>query len=379
MAEEYWLLAVPCITSKDEAYNQLNGNTSEFASNCRFNIPELKVGTLDALVALSDELSKHDTFGESVVKKLSQLLSDLLEDHKEKLAENLLVNEKEPAAYLKSFEWDLARYPIKSSIQELTDILTKQLSQIENGMKSKLATYNQLKGNLQVIERKATGNLLVKSLHDIVKKEHFVLDSEYLVTLLVAVPKASVKDWLASYETLTQMVVPRSSKLIAEDNEYALYTVTVFQRIADEYKMHAREKKFTVRDYKFVEQDIEMNRKEKADMENDLKRQWSTLVRWAKTNFSESFTAWTHIKALRLFVESVLRYGLPVNFQGALMKPNKKTEKKLEEMLYRLYGYLDKSVKRDDARGAELAGVYSNQEFHPWVMVKLSLRFNEKL
>ena len=31
------------------------------------------------------------------------------------------------------------------------------------------------------------------------------------------------------------------------------------------------------------------------------------LVRWLKVNFSESFTAWVHIKALRVFVESVLR------------------------------------------------------------------------
>lgn len=31
------------------------------------------------------------------------------------------------------------------------------------------------------------------------------------------------------------------------------------------------------------------------------------LVRWLKVNFSEAFIAWIHIKALRVFVESVLR------------------------------------------------------------------------
>ncbi len=31
------------------------------------------------------------------------------------------------------------------------------------------------------------------------------------------------------------------------------------------------------------------------------------LVRWLKVNFSEAFTAWVHVKALRVFVESVLR------------------------------------------------------------------------
>lgn len=33
------------------------------------------------------------------------------------------------------------------------------------------------------------GSLLTRSLADIVKKEDFVLDSEYLITLLVVVPK----------------------------------------------------------------------------------------------------------------------------------------------------------------------------------------------
>lgn len=31
------------------------------------------------------------------------------------------------------------------------------------------------------------------------------------------------------------------------------------------------------------------------------------LVRWLKVNFSECFICWTHVKAIRVFVESVLR------------------------------------------------------------------------
>jgi V-type H+-transporting ATPase subunit C len=84
------------------------------------------------------------------------------------------------------------------------------------------------------------GNLSTKSLVGIVSKEDVVVDSEYLETLLVAVPKyvgpASmyqmvgsrlvpacadrgtscycsnlVRDWKEKYERLTTMVVPRSS------------------------------------------------------------------------------------------------------------------------------------------------------------------------
>ena len=39
------------------------------------------------------------------------------------------------------------------------------------------------------------------------------------------------------------MVVPRSSKKLTEDNEYGLFTVTVFRKVVDEYKGKAREKR----------------------------------------------------------------------------------------------------------------------------------------
>lgn len=67
-------------------------------------------------------------------------------------------------------------------------------------------------------------------------------------------------------------------------------------------------------------------------------------MRWLKVNFSECFCAWIHVKALRVFVESVLRYGLPVNFQAMLLHPNKKNTKRLREVLNQLYGHLDSSA-----------------------------------
>lgn len=51
------------------------------------------------------------------------------------------------------------------------------------------------------------------------------------------------KEWQHTYERMSDMVVPRSSELITEDQEYGLFTVTVFKKIVDEYKLAAREKR----------------------------------------------------------------------------------------------------------------------------------------
>lgn len=44
------------------------------------------------------------------------------------------------------------------------------------------------------------------------------------------------------------------------------------------------------------------------------------LLRLSSTNFSEAFQVLVHLKVVRLFVESVLRYGLPANYTGVVIK-----------------------------------------------------------
>lgn len=45
---------------------------------------------------------------------------------------------------------------------------------------------------------------------------------------------------------LTSVQVPRSSKVVAEDNDNALFTVTLFRRVADTFKSAARTRGFQV-------------------------------------------------------------------------------------------------------------------------------------
>ena len=68
--------------------------------------------------------------------------------------------------------------------------------------------------------------------------------------------------------------------------------------------------------------------------------------------------AWIHVKALRVFVESVLRYGLPVNFQGMVLLPQKKTQKKLRDTLNQTYAHLD------SAGGSGDVSEYKKSTYH---------------
>ncbi|KAG9510103.1 hypothetical protein GZH46_01362 [Fragariocoptes setiger] len=376
MSTEYWLISAPGEKTCQQTWNKLNETTSKYPDLCKnfkFHIPDLKVGTLDTLVGLSDDLAKLDQFVESVCHKLASAIADTLENRKDaQLKEHILANNMDLPNYLTRFQWDMAKYPIKQSLKALHDIISKQVGQIDADLKAKSTAYNSLRGNLQTLERKQTGSLLARNLADLVKKEHFVLDSEYLTTLLVVVPKAYYKDWSLNFEKLTDMVVPKSSNLIYEDEDHGLFTVTLFHKVVDEFKSKARERKFVVRDFKYNESDITAGKNELAKLENDKKKQFQVLLRWLKVNFSEAFVAWVHVKTLRLFVESILRYGLPVNFLAVLIHPGRKQARKLRDVLNQLYSHLDTSISQgpmDDIPGLNLG----QQEYYPYVYFKINI------
>lgn len=375
---EFWLISAPGDKENLQALERMNTVTSKsnLSYNTKFAIPDFKVGTLDSLVGLSDELGKLDTFAESLIKRMAQSVVDVMEDAKGKVQENLLANGVDLTSFVTHFEWDMAKYPAKQPLVSVVDTLAKQLAQIETDLKSRTVAYNTLKTNLENLEKRSMGNLFTRTLSDIVSKEDFVLDSEYLVTLLVIVPKQSYTQWQKTYESLSDMVVPRSTKLIAEDGEGGLFTVTLFRKVIEDFKSKAKENKFTVREFYYDENEIKREREEMTRLLTDKKQQYGPLLRWLKVNFSEAFIAWIHIKALRVFVESVLRYGLPVNFQAVLLQPHKKSStKRLREVLNSVFKHLDEVAAASilDA-SVEIPGLQlNNQDYFPYVYFHIDL------
>ena len=161
-----------------------------------------------------------------------------------------------------------------------------------------------------------------KSLTPVVDPSLLIQDSEYLETHLVVVPNSAKKDFLRSYETISPMVVPRSSIEVTHDDEFTLYAVTTFKKHSSEFQHKCREMKWTPRDYKYVEGGKEEERKEVERVGRDERKVWGEALRLGRTGWSESVMIWIHVLTLRVFVETVLRYGLPLDFVCALIKVN---------------------------------------------------------
>ena len=147
-----------------------------------------------------------------------------------------------------------------------------------------------------------------------------ITDSEHIESHLVAVPNNSVKDFMRSYETVSTFVIPRSADFIAKDDEYELYSVATFKKYSQEFLHKCREKKWTHREVKWKEGGKEEEDKELKKTEAEEKRVWGETLRLGRTGWSEGVMCLVHAIVLRVFVESVLRYGLPLDFVAALVK-----------------------------------------------------------
>lgn len=127
-------------------------------------------------------------------------------------------------------------------------------------------------------------------------------------------PKLAVKDFYQSYEELSPMVVPRSAQELAKDDEFTLFAVTTFKKHSNDFLHKCREKRWNPREYKYEEGGKEAEAKETEQLTKDEKKLWGEALRLGRTGYSESAMIWIHVLALRVFVETVLRYGLPLDF-----------------------------------------------------------------
>eukprot|EP00980_Cylindrotheca_fusiformis_P025335 scaffold13478_cov132-Cylindrotheca_fusiformis.AAC.28 len=386
-----------------------------FAEMFKFEVPSLTVGTLDTLMTLSDDLVKTDQIVEGIVRKIIGTSADLFEgkrvDHS--------VGGVPPARYIQQFAWDSAKYPNRRPLKELVGLISGGAAGIEEELKQLTASFADKQASLQEAKRKQGGNLMQADLNDVLTEDIMssvnVVDSEYLKTVFIAVAKGSKESFLKTVETLGSdlvgyggpdwssdgsklgkavsfgskvdrhqvrgsPVVPGSLQQVHSDEDSILYVVTILKGqyeagyyegdqfqpgtkidFEEEFAQACREKRYMVRDFKWDSTQASKSAMAREQLQVEVDGMKSALMRWCKTHYGDAFVAWMHIKVIRVFVESVLRYGLPVDFTAVLYKvhPGKDTD---------LMNALDKALGSGSAD--EDLGDEAEEEYHDFVLLK---------
>lgn len=314
------------------------------------SLPDFKIGTLDNLVHQSEEVAKLDQQLQGIVNKVHEIITGIHSSKAEAVARAELVEGRAAWEYLQRFSWNSGKYRTDKPISQLLELISTEAFSADTDLRQRYAAYTAAKSNLATLERKQTGDLTVRSLDRLVTKRDVVLDSEYLQSILVVVSASQHDNFLSTYESVSPMVVPKSARKITADKDYVLYSVTVFRKYADEFVNKARESKWVVRELDFSESmaaDADAEVKTASEQE---KRLFGEMTRLASAAFDDVIKAWGHVRTLRVFVESVLRYGLPPVFITAVFVPTKSVDK-TESVLVSKFGYLAGSAMARDKQG----------------------------
>lgn len=386
MSQSVWLVTVP--NNKESTKTTFNTISNRVKDSCelfRFKVPELTVGTLDTLIALSDDLGKISTQVENVVRKVERQYLELSGES----PKPLMVNDVTVDAVLNRFQWNTAQFQTEGKqLSELVSQVQAIAGKTDEELKVLSNTYTEKNLALATAKRRQVINLVTSDFEDFLSPEAVakidLINTDSLLTITVVVPKALEQEFLNTYHGIGSdiaaygnpdwsdvtsvgkndgrfgpalkrnsvkgsPVVPGSKKKIIEEGDMILYAVTVlrghyesgyfvddvftpgkFVDYLEPLKSAFREKRFTVRELVYDSSKTEGVQGAIERAQADLKTCKSSTIRWCQSHFGEVYSAWIHLKVIQAFVESVLRYGLPVDFTAMFLKPDPKLEKELK-------------------------------------------------
>lgn len=353
-------------SSKSSTFKTLRDRTTTLADVFELKVPEtLKVGTQDSFLACVEELQKVDSMAEQIIFRFEKELRSIDSKFDLKVDSTTLQN------YLCKFVWNDSRYTLAGrTAQSLVEMMKSELIAEDVKVKKLSLEYNSTKQALDTLQRKGSGTLQSRSLADVVSKEDMIPPSEYLVAVFVVVNSGDAKKFEQTYEALTNFVVPDSMKKICSEGDFILYRVVLFKNVLKEYKDKARDLKWLLREYEHSDSRQEDERKELDKLKLQAEKQKISLKTTLSLVYSDSFVVIAHLKALRVYCESILRFGAPQSSQfcTAVLLVKRGKYEELRRTLTDLYKHL-----ADDAFVASEEEMVANVEVHPYVCFQLNV------
>lgn len=371
----------------------------------KFNIPaNLRSGTLDQLMVVSKELQRIDLVAEQLVSKLQQTYAEL------EVEDELLVKEDQtPWDYLTHFSWE-GRFDKRSRLADVCRRIAERVQKIDDGFRTVTSNYRDAETAVNALRRKKSGNLLAADLKDILTVElvrertqklpqEYFKETAYTKTVVVIITKSNRSEFEMTYEHLCSNlvplhspdredefispIVPGSHKLLYQepDDGYLLYSVTLLKGPKDAFVTAvikaAREKRWVVRNYTppmvAEGEEVDTLLKQEATAQANLDKQKGNMTRRCANFYDEAFVIFTHIKAIRVFVESKLRYGLDGFFSFVLQVGTSKAVSKLKGALGRKFRYLDAMGVSSIVMSDNVKRIMGDREdeYLPYVLVPL--------
>lgn len=405
--QEYWIVATGCSktaqsgqSEKDSFHEQMKSNQMlnpkaqrgnnqphEVHGPWKFNVPDgersLMFGSFDNLIRLTEDLSKADMNLDSIVHRLERQYLEI--DPKASFKVKSQRVEKKFEEYIQNWQWDEAKYPRTRQISDNLTLLMSIVNKLDEEARNKLAQYNESKTQKSNLAKKETASLTTRDLVDMLtpdivkmcptgpRPDDDFVTTDHMCTICLIVPRGADQDFLKNYERYCESVVPMSAKKfdkLDDKDGNSLWRVVIFRNQAENFKKACREKRLVPRDFEYSEEAYRKLVQQREAIDDTVKRQHDRVRGLCQASWSDTMVAWIHIKAMRVFVESVLRFGMPPRFASFVLAPKCGTQPNMRKALADILG---KNASKEESQSpyshekmAE-AAAEDGEEYFPYV------------
>merc|ERR1712187_837788 len=100
-----------------------------------------------------------------------------------------------------------------------------------------------------------------------------------------------------------------------------LYRVIMFKPVVESFKKACREKRYIIRDFEYDSSAFKALCKQRENLSDQVSRQCDLVKNLCAAAWSDAVVSMMHTKAMRIFAESTLRFGMPPKFAAFVVKP----------------------------------------------------------
>eukprot|EP00421_Protoceratium_reticulatum_P046956 CAMPEP_0168442638 /NCGR_PEP_ID=MMETSP0228-20121227/44115_1 /TAXON_ID=133427 /ORGANISM="Protoceratium reticulatum, Strain CCCM 535 (=CCMP 1889)" /LENGTH=412 /DNA_ID=CAMNT_0008457013 /DNA_START=38 /DNA_END=1276 /DNA_ORIENTATION=+ len=399
--QEFWIVAGGC--SRDQSgevpQNERDNMLSELKrvsalssrapsderGPWKFAVPDGKqsliFGSFDNLIRLTDELQKCDSQVDSLLHRFERQQLEL--DPRAEFKVRSQRQERTLTEYLKTWQWDEAKFAKTRSISDNLALLMGAVNKLDEEARNKTATYNEYKTQKGNLAKKEGANLTTRDLVDVltpdVVKQNGTADddfiqTEYLTTVPLVLPRGGEVEFLKLYDSMHEKVVPGSAKKfegLDDKDGNSVWRVVMFKRAAESFKKQCRERRFLVRDFEYSAEGYKKLQTQREQIDEAVKRQHELVRSLYSAAWSDTMVAWVHIKAMRVFVEGVLRFGMPPAFASFIVSPKPGAAGSVRKSLAAILG---KQGQAGPCGGDKMAAATEEEgeEYYPYISLSFT-------
>ena len=371
---------------KDQGLLKLQGALRNQGSlnEVKLDASKFKLGSLDSMLLNLERTKKIEMVNENFLKKIEKIYGEL---YPEKRLTSYKLDSKDFGPidiekFLKKFDWDDIRYPRTASLSDQVKHIEEKVNAMEKNLKVKQQNYTDSKAIIaHTMEKKETITHFVnRDLNETImemmrekrskniKPELFV-NSEYLQSLIVFIPKEAYEDFVENYELQNEFILPKSFVEFTEQYGYIMGHLIAFKKVAEDVKISFKDKfKAITKEFAFDPEGAQHKEKEKSKIISQNKTDKDLLVSTCIESFKEGLVALIHIKMYIVVIDSSLRFGSFNKFKIAMVFFDRSKESRLIQNLIKTFAEPDKI----DFYGTK-EQLNDVEDFFPFVYTNLSI------